>query len=283
MDWLYYSLLMVIGFVGILAIVLGLPGIWLIVLAALGYALLTKLAYVGWITLTLLVLIAILSEMVEAVAGGAGAKREGASKRGIFGAVVGGLIGGLLGTFIPIPIIGNIIGACLGSLVGAVVMELMVGKELEHSLRIGVGAAKGRFLGIISKLGFAAVILIILAIKALPFGGRPTIAGSPATAPSTIAAPATTATSPATTGGAMSNTFTGKLRNGMMAIGGESTGWVLELADGSNLDVDVSRVKEKADAAAGKNVTLHGEVITKKMVERGQVRLLVVDAVEAQP
>jgi uncharacterized protein YqgC (DUF456 family) len=138
--------------------------------------------------------------VLETVGGGAGAKREGASRRGIFAAIVGGIVGGIFLSFlIPIPVLGTIIGACLGSLVGAMVVELYLGKELEHSFRIGVGAAKGRFVGIVSKLGFGVLILMIVVWMGLPMGAPAPGAGIvpvPATTrPTTQVAPATLPTS----------------------------------------------------------------------------------------
>jgi uncharacterized protein YqgC (DUF456 family) len=196
MYWIYYICLVAVLFTGLFAVVLSLPGIWVMILGALAYAWSTGWVYMGWKTLVVLTVIGVIAEIVETAAGGAGAKREGASRRGIFGAIVGGVVGGIFLSFlIPIPVLGTIIGACLGSLVGAMVVELYLGKNLEHSLRIGVGAAKGRFVGILSKLGFGILVLIICLWMALPLG-----APAPALAlPSKPAAPTTLPASMPTT------------------------------------------------------------------------------------
>src|SRR5207237_787471 len=152
----------------------GLPGLWLMVAATAVYGLITRWAYLGFKTMFALILIALIAEVVETVAGGAGAKRAGASKRGIAGAIVGGLIGALVLSFlIPIPVIGTIVGACAGSLLGAMLVEISIGREVVHSLRVGVGAAKGRLLGIISKLAFGLLMLLIALYAAFPVGARP--------------------------------------------------------------------------------------------------------------
>jgi len=198
MHWAYYISLLILMLVGLWVVIVGLPGLWIMVAAVILYAALTGWQYVGLWTIVILIVIGILAEIVETVAGGAGAKREGASKRGILGAIVGGILGGLFLTFlIPIPIVGTIVGACVGSLLGAMVTEIAIPTELEHSLRIGVGAAKGRLLGILSKLVFGLVILAISMWMALPWGA-PQLPSKPIL-PSTTAPTTSPATAASTT------------------------------------------------------------------------------------
>ena len=64
-------------------------------------------------------------------------------------------------------------------------------RDLEHSTRVGFGAAKGTLVGILLKLTIGVVILIFTAIKALPIGGTPPTRPAPA-------APIIPATSPTT-------------------------------------------------------------------------------------
>ena len=191
MPWLYYLALIIVLLTGLFGVILSLPGIWLMIAGAIAYAALTNWVFIGYKTIIFLVLVGIIAEVVETVAGGAGAKRAGASRRGIIGAIVGGFLGGIFLTFlIPIPILGTIIGACLGSLLGAMLVELMVCKELEQSMAIGVGAFKGRFLGILSKLAFGVFIIVVTVWIGLPVGGaRPAPAAT--VAPSTSTSPTT--------------------------------------------------------------------------------------------
>jgi uncharacterized protein YqgC (DUF456 family) len=263
MLWLYYLALLIVLFTGLFAVILSLPGIWLMIAGTIAYAALTGWAYVGYKSIIFLVLIGIVAEVVETVAGGAGAKREGASRRGILAAVIGGILGGIFLTFlIPIPVLGTIIGACLGSLLAATIVELMVGKELQHSLRIGVGAFKGRFLGILSKLAFGLLILIITAFLALPIGGTPPTTPAAASPPS---AP----------------TLTGKLRNDIAAIGAETTGWAIEDASKTLHDIDVTAVQTRATPLVGHSVTLRGRVATTRYVERGPTTIFIADQIDA--
>jgi uncharacterized protein YqgC (DUF456 family) len=194
MDWLYYFLLIVILVTGLFLNILGLPGLWLMVAAFGGYALLTGWdIYVGWPSLIVIVVLAILAEVVEFVAGAAGSKSAGGRKRGMIGAIVGGFLGAIFLSIIPIPIVSQIVGACLGAFIGAALMEF-TDKNLEHSVKVGVGAAKGRLWGILSKLAFGCLMLLVAIFAALPLDGlgAPPPATMPATLPATL--PTTTAT-----------------------------------------------------------------------------------------
>src|SRR5438874_10517372 len=150
----YYLLLLLLLLVGWLINLLGLPGLWLMVAAYGGYALATDWNnYVGWPSLLAMLILASVAEVVEFFAGAAGSKAAGGRKRGMIGAIVGGFLGAIFLSIIPIPVVAQVVGACLGAFVGAAVMEVY-DKDWQHSLRVGVGAAKGRFVGIVVKLAF---------------------------------------------------------------------------------------------------------------------------------
>jgi uncharacterized protein len=183
LDWLYYVLLLVLCVVGLFINILGLPGLWLIVASYGAYAWVTwGREYVGLTSIIVIIVLALLAELVEFAAGAAGSKAAGGSKRGMIGAVVGGLVGGIVGTPI-FPVVGTIVGACLGSFAGAFLIEVAIGRTHEDSLKIGVGAAKGRFVGIIGKLAFGIAMLFVALIAAIPTGGKTTPALAPATVP----------------------------------------------------------------------------------------------------
>lgn len=171
MPWFYYTALLALLLIGLLINLLGLPGLWLMMASALGYAWGTGWRYLGAKSLVALLVIALVAELVEFLAGSAGARKAGGSKRGMVGAVIGGLLGGIFLTFIPIPIVSTIIGVCLGTFLGAFVTEMLVGKETGHSAQIGVGAAKGRFVGMLLKTLFGVVMLILALWVGFPVGG----------------------------------------------------------------------------------------------------------------
>lgn len=84
------------------------------------------------------------------------------------------------------------------------------------------------------------------------------------------------------------NTYTGVLLGDIAAIGGESTGWMLNQldADGNILqatDVDVSKLPDVAKTFNGSKVRITGTVIEKDWVERGKTKVIVADKIEEVP
>lgn len=201
MTWVLYLALLLVMILGWVVNILGLPGLWLMVAAYGGFALATGFGvYVGWSSLFVMVLLGVLAEIVEFVAGAVGSKQAGGRKRGMIGAIVGGFLGAIFLSIIPIPIVAQVVGACLGAFIGAAVMEL-TDKDVAHSFRVGVGAAKGRFYGIVSKLLFGGVMFIVGALAGLPIGAAPPSPIAPPAPAIPATAPATSpATTPATTG-----------------------------------------------------------------------------------
>ena len=169
-DWLYYILLLVILLFGLFINVLTLPGLWVMAGAYGLYAWATwSRHYVGWPSLITLAALATIAEVVELAAGSAGAKKAGASKRAMIGAVVGGILGAMfLTVLIPIPVVGTIIGVCMGAALGAGIVELIIRRDMDQAIRVGEGAFKGRLMGIVSKLAIGAVMLLVAMICGFP-------------------------------------------------------------------------------------------------------------------
>jgi len=178
MDWIMYvvaTLFTLLGGVCVFSVVIGLPGTWII----LGLAFLIELVDVTylpegatqtftWWILIVSVVLAVIGEILEFIAGMLGAKRSGSTNRGMWGAFIGGLLGALFGTAIPVPLVGTLIGAVIGTFVGAIVGEL--GKQgevrLADTYRPAMGATIGRVLGTLSKMPIAIAVWIMLSIGA---------------------------------------------------------------------------------------------------------------------
>lgn len=168
MPWLYYILLLIVQFLGMLLTIMGLPGIWVMISSVVGFAWLTTFdRYVGWPSIITLLALGAIAEIIEFFMGAAGAKQAGATRRAMLGALIGGLVGGITCT-IPVPVIGTIFGVCLGTFIGASVVEMGIIGNARHATRVGWGAARGRFYGIVLKLLFALVIFLVAVIAAFP-------------------------------------------------------------------------------------------------------------------
>lgn len=195
-PWVAYALLLVAAVAGLFLNILGLPGLWLIVVAAIAYAWAFNFVYFGWWTIIALFALGVSAEIVEFFASAAGSKQAGGSKRGMAGAVVGGLVGGLVATpLIPIPILGTIIGSVAGSFIGAYGIEWWIGKTHGEAATISYGAAKGRVVGIVAKSAFGIAMAMLVAIMGVPFNWW-TNAPTPVVTPTTMPAPATVPANP---------------------------------------------------------------------------------------
>ncbi len=170
MDWFLYISLGLTLLLGLFLNILGVPGLWLMVLAHALYAWFTGWQYASWPSLLALLLLALAAELAEFLAGAAGSKTAGGTYRSAGGAIIGGIIGGLFGTvLLPVPIVGSILGACIGSFVGAAALESThVKQDIENTTmhwqrasRVGWGAFKGRLAGILLKSAFGIVMLIV--------------------------------------------------------------------------------------------------------------------------
>ncbi len=153
----------------------GLPGNWLILLAAVCYAALIPAearSDLSWPLVGLLCALAVTGELIEFATAALGASKVGGSKRSAVLALLGSLGGSILGLFVglPIPIIGPLVGvlvlASLGAMAGALVGESWKGRSLAESWKVGEAAFWGRLFGTLGKLMIGAV-MVALAVAAL--------------------------------------------------------------------------------------------------------------------
>src|SRR5216117_4082955 len=136
---------------GLALVALGLPGLWLICAVVLGFGLLTGFHSIGFVTIGVMVALALLGELLELWLGFGLARRYGGSPRAGWGALLGGLVGAVVG--VPVPVVGSVIGAFVGSFAGAVVFEYSKTAAGGASLRAGWGALLGRAAATAAKMG----------------------------------------------------------------------------------------------------------------------------------
>lgn len=150
--------------VGLALVPLGLPGLWVMVLAVIGYGALTDYQRIGAATILIVVALAAIGEVLEAWLGFGFARRYGGSKRAGWGALVGGIVGAIVG--VPVPVIGSVIGAFIGAFAGAVVFEYSK-SDAGTAVRAGWGALLGRAAATAAKIAVGVVIAVVALFTAL--------------------------------------------------------------------------------------------------------------------
>lgn len=153
-----------------------LPGNWIVVALAAGFAWLFPKVDDGrgltWTVVGIALALAVLGEVLEFVAGAAGAAKQGASKRAVFLSLVGALAGSLAGVAIgtPVPVLGSFVMALLGgaggAFAGAYLGELWKGRSEQERRAAGHGAFVGKLWGTLGKLACGAVIVALVAVDA---------------------------------------------------------------------------------------------------------------------
>lgn len=153
-----YELLLAVALVGgLLLIPLGLPGLWLMVGAALLYSYANPSAISIW-TIGALTVLAVIAELIELALSGRYARKYGGSRRAGWGAILGGIVGAFAWT--PLPVIGPMIGAFAGAFVGAGVAEMTRGTAVGGATRVATGALLGRIVAVAMKVGIGLVLAV---------------------------------------------------------------------------------------------------------------------------
>jgi uncharacterized protein YqgC (DUF456 family) len=148
---IFALLLMFIGL--ILSVVPLFPGIPIIFVAILIYGIGEGFQKISLWFLLLVLGITIFSFFIDNIAGWVGAKKFGASRAGVWGAIIGGLVG---------PFFYPLVGILFGPFVGAVVSEVVFSqRKISEAVKVGVGTLFGLMGG-----GFLRLLLGILIIVA---------------------------------------------------------------------------------------------------------------------
>jgi uncharacterized protein YqgC (DUF456 family) len=135
----------------IAALVPALPGIPLIFGGIWLIAGVDRYRHLGVWWLLGIALVGLIGVTLDLLAGALGAKRVGASKQ----AVAGALAGTVIGVFFGLP------GLLIGPFVGAVLGELAAGNGVQRSTAVGVNAWIGLLFGTLIKL-VASIIMVVL-------------------------------------------------------------------------------------------------------------------------
>ena len=148
-------LVMLTGLIGSLLPVL--PGTPLILIAAIGHRLYFGDASASNLVLAILGTLMVVSLVFDFLASVLGAKKFGATWRGMAGA----LIGGIIGLFFSLP------GIILGPFLGAMLFEMLGDKEFKKAAKAGLGATVGLLLGVVGKFSIGVVMMILFATSVI--------------------------------------------------------------------------------------------------------------------
>ncbi|MFL5465359.1 MAG: DUF456 domain-containing protein [Gemmatimonadaceae bacterium] len=161
------ALLLLAGVIvlSLVLIVLGFPGLWIMVASAVTYNMIVPGDPIGWVTLIIVGVLALVAELLDFMMTGRYARKYGGSRRAGWGAILGGIVGAMVG--VPVPIIGPVIGAFVGSFLGALIAELTGGSSAGDATRVAKGALIGRVVSTALKIGIGFTIGVWIFIAAL--------------------------------------------------------------------------------------------------------------------
>ncbi len=160
LSTLWYILAVVLVLVGIAGTILpALPGIPLVFAGMLLAAWAGDFEQVGWGWLSVLGLLTVLSFAIDFLATAMGAKRVGASRLALLGAVIGTFAGLAMG------IVGVFIGPFVGALLGELAHRRALGREdMGQAAKVGIGTWVGIVVGTVLKLGLVFMMLGLFAL-----------------------------------------------------------------------------------------------------------------------
>ena len=153
--WVLALVLVLTGFAGL--VLPAVPGIPLIYAGLVLAAWAEDFAFVGWVTLVILGLLALLSYGIDFAATAMGAKKFGASPRALWGAALGTLVG----IFFGLP------GILIGPFAGALIAELTHKNDMQAATKAGIGATLGLLFGAVLKIALAFTMLGVFVIARL--------------------------------------------------------------------------------------------------------------------
>jgi uncharacterized protein YqgC (DUF456 family) len=148
--WLLTVILFAIGLIGTVLPVF--PGTIIILAGAILHrVMLGPEKSIGWRMIVVFVLLTLATYALDFMSGYFGARFFGATKWGMFGAIVGAVVGIFFG----------IIGLFIGPVIGAVLGEFVAGKRMIDAGRAGWGSLLGNLGAMIGKLVIALVMIAI--------------------------------------------------------------------------------------------------------------------------
>lgn len=157
---IWYAVAVLLVLLGLAGILLpAIPGLPLVFLGMLVAAWAGGFEQVGGWTLLVLAILTLVSIGIDFLASAAGARKVGASRLAVAGALLGTIVGLFFG----------FVGVFVGPFVGAVAGELAARRGVGHgnigqATKVGIGTWFGLFVGIVLKLTLAFAMIGIFAL-----------------------------------------------------------------------------------------------------------------------
>ncbi len=165
--------IMLIGVVG--SIIPAIPSTTLVLLSAILHRLYFHETGAGNWVLVFMGIVAAFSLILDYLATMIGARKLGATWRGILGSCLGAIVGAFLGFLF--------IGIFVGTFLGAVLFELSGGRKLDEATRAGLGALIGLLGGALGKLACSVAMVAVFSVSvisnSLPSGTQPKLTEPP--------------------------------------------------------------------------------------------------------
>jgi uncharacterized protein YqgC (DUF456 family) len=146
---------MVIGAVG--SMLPAIPSTPVVFLAALGHKIYFGDNSISYLILAILGVITLFSLIMDYIASLVGARKLGATWRGVAGALIGGILGLFLGPW----------GILIGPFIGALTFEMMGGRQFEEASKAGFGALLGIVAGTLGKFICAIAMASLFAANVI--------------------------------------------------------------------------------------------------------------------
>lgn len=137
-----------------------LPGLWVMWIAALVYAIVTGFDTAAIIFMVIITILTVVGGLMDNILMGANARVSGASWLAIGVALVGAVIGSIL-----LPPIGGLIFA----IAGIFLVEYLRIKDWRKALESTKGLALGCGWGVIARFGFGVLVMLVWLLWALVF------------------------------------------------------------------------------------------------------------------
>ncbi len=151
--WVLAIALIVGGLVGVIIPLL--PGVTMVYLGLLCAAWAEDFTQVGWMPLTFLGVLTLISYGIDFYTTSVGAKKVGASPLAIVGAAVGAVVG----------IFFSFVGLLIAPFIGAFIGEYISRRDIKQSARAGAGTWLGIVIGIAMKVALVFTMLGIFVLS----------------------------------------------------------------------------------------------------------------------